>query len=92
MKTKAKMKILMAVSALLAGQLLVSCNGDKNLKKGEQYWAIGEYYEAAQEFAKAYAKTPPSMKEKRGKIAYKVQRAIAEWTIMPRRRQDIAML
>lgn len=62
----------MAVSALLAGQLLVSCNGDKNLKKGEQYWAIGEYYEAAQEFAKAYAKTPPSMKEKRGKIAYKV--------------------
>ena len=63
MKTKAKMKILMAVSALLAGQLLVSCNGDKNLKKGEQYWAIGEYYEAAQEFAKAYAKTPPSMRE-----------------------------
>ena len=54
------------------GLMLTSCNGEKNLKRGEQYWAIGEYYEAAQEYAKAYAKTPPSQKEKRGMIAYKV--------------------
>lgn len=52
--------------------VLGSCNSDKNLKKGDMYWAIGEYYEASLEYAKAYAKTPPSEKEKRGMIAYKV--------------------
>lgn len=56
----------------LVALMLTSCNADKNLKKGDQYWAIGEYYEAAQEYAKAYTKTPPKQKEKRGMIAYKV--------------------
>ena len=63
---------LVAAVVLFALLVLSACNSDKNLKKGEQYWAIGEYYEAAQEFAKAYSKTPPSQKEKRGMIAYKV--------------------
>ena len=56
----------------LMAVVLGSCNSDKNLKKGDMYWAIGEYYEASLEYAKAYAKTPPSEKEKRGMIAYKV--------------------
>lgn len=51
---------------------LTACNSDKNLKKGDMYWAIGEYYEASLEYAKAYAKTPPSQKDRRGMIAYKV--------------------
>ena len=63
---------LVGAVVLFALLVLSACNSDKNLKKGEQYWAIGEYYEAAQEFAKAYSKTPPSQKEKRGMIAYKV--------------------
>lgn len=57
---------------LVAGIVLVACNSDKHLKKGEQYWAIGEYYEASLEFAKAYVKTPASEKDRRGMIAYKV--------------------
>ncbi len=72
MKTDGKAKLALLVTVMMTAMMMVSCNGDKNLKKGEQYWAIGEYYEAAQEFAKAYAKTPPAQKERRGMIAYKV--------------------
>jgi outer membrane protein OmpA-like peptidoglycan-associated protein len=52
--------------------LLSSCGADRHLKKGDQFMAIGEYYEASLEYAKAYAKTPPQKKEERGMRAYKV--------------------
>lgn len=57
---------------LAAAWLLASCGADKHLKKGDQYMAIGEYYEASLEYAKAFSKTPPSKREERGPIAYKV--------------------
>lgn len=63
----------LCVVALLV--VLSACNSDKNLKKGDQYWALGEYYEASLEYAKAYAKTPAKEKDKRGMIAYKVAEA-----------------
>ena len=52
--------------------LLTACGADKHLKKGDQYYAIGEYYEASLEYAKAYSKTPSQKRDERGKIAYKV--------------------
>ena len=52
--------------------LLTSCGADKHLKRGDQFMAIGEYYEASLEYAKAYSKTPPQKKEERGMRAYKV--------------------
>ncbi len=52
--------------------LLAACGADKHLKKGDQYYAIGEYYEASLEYAKAYSKTSPQKRDDRGKIAYKV--------------------
>lgn len=55
-----------------AAWLLASCGADKHLKKGDQYMAIGEYYEASLEYAKAYSKTPPKKQENRGPIAYKI--------------------
>lgn len=60
--------ILAAVVLLL----LAGCATDKHLKRGNQYWAIGEYYEASQEYAKAYAKTSPQKKEERGALAYRM--------------------
>ena len=59
-------------AAVMVCLLVASCNSDKNLKKGDQYWAIGEFYEASLQYAKAYAKTPAKEKDKRGMIAYKV--------------------
>lgn len=63
--------IFIAVSMML----LASCAGDKHLKRGDQYWAIGEYYDASAEYAKAYSKTPSSKKEQRGAIAYRMAEA-----------------
>ena len=55
--------ILIVVAALTA------CGADKNMKKGEKYLALGEYYDAANEFRQAYQKVPPQQRDKRGLVA-----------------------
>ena len=66
----------MATSCLVLSLLLVfvlsSCGADKNLKRGEKYLALGEYYDAANEFKTAYQKTPSKEREKRGQRARKM--------------------
>lgn len=52
--------------------LLISCGIDKNLKKGEKFLSLGEYYDAADQFKQAYTKTPPKERENRGKLALKM--------------------
>ena len=42
------------------------------MKRGEQYLALGEYYDAANEFKRAYSKTPSKEKQKRGERAKKM--------------------
>ena len=53
---------------------LISCGIDKNLKKGEKFLSLGEYYDAADQFKQAYTKTPPKERENRGKLALKMAR------------------
>lgn len=57
---------------ILCSLLLTSCGIDKNLKKGEKYLALGEYYDAAEQFRQAYSKTPPKERDKRGERAQKM--------------------
>lgn len=61
--------ILSLGGLLLMLVLLSSCGADRNLKKGEKYLALGEYFDAANEFKQAYQKTPPKQRDKRGHIA-----------------------
>ena len=63
--------IIYIVSAALI-MALASCGAEKNLKKGEKYLAIGEYYDAATQFKQAYSKTAPKDKAQRGEIALKI--------------------
>ena len=51
--------------------LLVSCGVDNNIKKGEKFLSIGEYYDAGEQFKKAYAKTSPKDRSRRGELALK---------------------
>lgn len=51
---------------------LASCGADSNLKKGEKYLALGEYYDAAEQFKAAYTKTPSKERTRRGEIALKL--------------------
>ena len=61
-------QIITAVCCLL----LISCGIDKNLKKGEKFLALGEYYDAAEQFKQAYSKTPTKERDKRGERALKM--------------------
>ena len=86
------------LSSLMLLLLLVSCGVDRNLKRGEKYLALGEYYDAATEYKTAYSKTPSKEREKRGQIAQKMamcydkinstQKAIAAYRNVIRYKQD----
>ena len=58
-----------AVAAIVS---MAACGVEKNLKKGEKYLAVGEYYDAATQFKRAYQRTAPKERERRGQIALKV--------------------
>ncbi len=85
-------------AVLLLVLILASCGADKNLKRGEKYLALGEYFDAANEFKSAYTKTSAKEREKRGKIANKMaycyerinftQKAIAAYRNVIRYKQD----
>ena len=49
----------------------LSCGVENNIKKGEKYLALGEYYDAGMQFKKAYSKTPSKERDKRGDLALK---------------------
>lgn len=52
--------------------LFTSCGAEKNIKKGDKFYAIGEYYEAAAQYKKGYKATAPKDRNKRGDIALKM--------------------
>ena len=83
---------------LLTVLLLASCGADKNLKRGEKYLALGEYFDAANEFKTAYQKTPAKERDKRGRISKRLAlcwerinqtpKAIASYRNVIRYKQD----
>lgn len=52
--------------------LLCRCGAESNVKKGDAFYAIGEYYDAAAEYKKAYSRTAVKDKTKRGERAWKM--------------------
>ncbi len=52
--------------------LLTACTAETHVKKGDQFYAIGEYYDAAAEYKKAYSRTQTKEKQKRGQRAWKM--------------------
>ena len=75
----------MAVAAVT----LVGCGADVAMKKGDKFYALGEYYDAAAQYKKAYSQTPSKSRTLRGQRALKMadcyqrinytQRAIAAY-------------
>ena len=52
--------------------MLVSCGAERSFKKGEKFLALGEYFDAAAQYKKAYSNTKPKDKAQRGKYAAKM--------------------
>lgn len=51
---------------------LVSCGADAAMKKGDKFYALGEYYDAAAQYKKAYSATPAKDRPTRGARALKL--------------------
>jgi len=52
--------------------LLVGCGAEQAVKKGDKFWAVGEYYDAAEQYKKAYSQTPSKERNTRGQRAKKL--------------------
>ena len=52
--------------------LMVGCGADQAVKKGDKFWAVGEYFDAAEQYKKAYTQTPSKERTTRGQRAKKL--------------------
>lgn len=60
------------MACLAVAIMLHSCAADNAMRKGEKFLAIGEYHDAAEQFKKAYTKTPTKERQLRGQRALKM--------------------
>ena len=65
-------KHLPIIYITLLALLLVSCGAEQAVKKGDKHLAVGEYFDAAEQYKKAYAQTPNKERETRGQRAKKL--------------------
>lgn len=66
------------IGILLLVILLSSCGVAHTLKKAEEYLAVGEYYDAGNQYKKAFRMIPAKERSKRGEIALKQARCYAK--------------
>ena len=52
--------------------LLMGCGADQALKKGDKFYAVGEYFDAAAQYRKAYTQTSNKDRAFKGKCAMKM--------------------
>jgi len=93
-------RLYLIIYMLAASLLLTACGAERNVKKGDAYFALGEYYDAANQYRTAYQRTPPKERDLRGQRAAKMamcydyigesQRAIAAYRNVIRYKQDDA--
>ena len=57
---------------ILSYLLLMGCGADQAMKKGYKFYAIGEYFDAATQYRKAYSQTPAKEKKLKGERAMKL--------------------
>ena len=63
---------LLTIGCCLLAALLTGCGADQAMKKGDKYYALGEYYDAATQYKKAYSQTPAKERALRGQRALKM--------------------
>ncbi len=64
------MKSLSRFLLLLTGSLLlVACGAERSVRQGDRLLASGDYFDAARQYRKAYARTSPKERVQRGQIA-----------------------
>ena len=82
-------RLWQTVFLMLLALLMSGCGAEQAVKKGDKFYSMGEYFDAAAQYKKAYAQTPAKERKERGKRALKMaecyrrinyaQRAIAAY-------------
>ena len=67
-----KRNLYLIIYIVLTSILLTGCGAEQALKKGDKFYALGEYYDASTKYRKAYSQTPAKERQQRGKIALKM--------------------
>ena len=65
-------KVLVLIYSIIMVLLLGSCGADMAMKKGDKFYAVGEYYDAAVQYRKAYSHTSNKERVLKGQRAMKV--------------------
>jgi len=65
-------RLFLLIGIALAAMLLVGCGAEQAMKKGDKFYALGEYYDASAQYKKAYAQLPAKERTQRGKVALKM--------------------
>ncbi len=83
---------------MLVATLLTGCGAEQAMKKGDKFYALGEYHDAAEQYKKAYAQTKSKERTLRGQRAMKMaecyrrinytQKAIAAYNNAIRYKQE----
>ena len=94
-------KNLYLVMSGVVSMFLMGCGADQALKKGDKFYAMGEYFDAANQYKKAYSQTPAKERQQRGQRALKMaecyrrinytQKAIAAYNNAIRYKQTDSM-
>jgi outer membrane protein OmpA-like peptidoglycan-associated protein/tetratricopeptide (TPR) repeat protein len=56
----------------MVAMFLTGCGAEQAVKKGDRFYALGEYYDASTKYKKAYSQTPAKERTQRGKVALKM--------------------
>ena len=65
-------KALTILYSIVCTVLITSCGADQAMKKGDKFFAVGEYFDAAAQYRKAYTHTPNKERAVKGQRAMKM--------------------
>ena len=65
-------RLYIIICVAVVAMLLTGCGAEVAMKKGDRFYALGEYYDAATQYKKAYSQTPAKERTQRGKVALKM--------------------
>ncbi len=65
-------KGLLLISVSMMAVILMGCGADQAVKKGDKFFAVGEYFDAATQYRKAYTQTANKDRKEKGERAMKM--------------------
>ena len=65
-------RLFFIIGITVVTMLLTGCGAEQAMKKGDRFYALGEYYDAATQYKKAYSQTPAKERNQRGQVSLKM--------------------